>query len=83
MLIFLHSKSLDSFAELVKFVLARFSLLNKWYVLSSSEAALQQDLYLYIRSYLQKEIENVREMMDYCFDHLPEDVDQDKKSNHK
>lgn len=68
-----------NFSEMAKFVLSRFVEIDKWYILSPPDSMVYQDLTLYIKSYLRKEIEKVREIMLYCFDHLMDDIGEDRK----
>ena len=79
--IFKKYSGIGNFAELTKYVLVRFIAINSWYTSSSKTSLLYQDLHLYIGSYLQKEVENVKEMMLYCFDHLGDDTNVDKKND--
>lgn len=78
--IFTNFPNIGNFAELAKYVLSRFVEINKWYTLSETDSLINQDLSLYIRSYLQKEIENVKETILYCFDHLDDDTTSDRKA---
>lgn len=78
--IFQNYPGIGNFAELAKYVLSRFVEINNWYTLSPQDSLLYQDLLLYIQSYLQREIEKVREMMLYCFDHLDDDINADRKA---
>lgn len=72
--------TIGNFSELAKFTLTRFVELNKWYMLSPPDSLVYQDLILYIQSYLLKEMENLREIIHYCFDHLGDAIEDDKKA---
>ncbi len=77
---FQNFTNVASFAELVQFVFARFQEINHWFKLAPADSMLHQDLSLYIKSYLQKDIDPVKEMLLYSFDHV-EDDQADKKKN--
>jgi len=62
---FRNNPSLANFAELVAYVLSRFQKINSWYYSSAQGSSLHNDLTLYIRSYLRKELEALREMLFY------------------
>jgi hypothetical protein len=71
--------TIGNFSELAKFTFSRFLEINKWYTLSTPDSLVYADIILYIQSYLQKEMETVREIMLYCFDHLTDDIEDTKK----
>ncbi|MEO5998621.1 MAG: hypothetical protein ABIN89_17800 [Chitinophagaceae bacterium] len=64
---FNEERSIENFIELIEYVFSRLQKINEWYVLSAQDSTLQMDFNLYIRSYLKKELENIREMLIYGY----------------
>ncbi len=64
---FERNKTSENFSELVVFTFSSFKKINTWYALSSPDHVIKQEFALYIRSYLKKELENIREMLSYIF----------------
>lgn len=62
---FHREETLESFSRVVEFVFSRFTKIDQWYTSSSQESALNQDLDLYIRSYLAKEFQNLYHIVLY------------------
>ncbi len=54
-----------AFSELVEFVLSKFKKISDWYYATPAGSSLQADLALYIYSYLQKEMEGLKEIVLY------------------
>jgi hypothetical protein len=65
---FNESKTLDHFKELVRFTFARYKKISNWYYASPTGSSLNADLRLYIGSYLQQELESLREILFYVHD---------------
>lgn len=57
--------TIDNFMRVVEHVFARFKNIDQWYASSSSESILNQDLYLYIKSYLAKEFQKLNQIILY------------------
>ncbi|TDH27264.1 hypothetical protein EXU57_06650 [Segetibacter sp. 3557_3] len=62
---FLEKTTIDHFRELATFVLSGFQRLNSWYYGAPTESSLSQDLRLYIKSYLRKELIQLKEVFFY------------------
>ena len=54
---FENDPTTDKFMRVIEHVFARFKNIDQWYASSSPESSLNQDLYLYIKSYLAKEFQ--------------------------
>ncbi|MEO5889186.1 MAG: hypothetical protein ABIQ31_02980 [Ferruginibacter sp.] len=73
--VFKNDPTVGTFATLARFVFSRFAQINQWYVKVFPESIVKKDLNLYILSHLQKEMESLREILVYCFDHQDDDID--------
>lgn len=62
---FEDKSTLENFMRVVEHVFARFKYIDQWYATSSTESVLNQDLYLYIRSYLAKEFQKLKQIILY------------------
>jgi hypothetical protein len=62
---FEQKSTLENFMRVVDHVFARFKYIDQWYATSSTESVLNQDLYLYIRSYLAKEFQKLKQIILY------------------
>lgn len=58
----------EQFRELLDYVFAKFRKVNTWYYSISQDNSLKADLVLYIQSYLQKELESLKEIIFYIRD---------------
>lgn len=58
----------DTFSELLNFVFSRYKKISNWYYSIRPEYPLKADLILYIQSYLQHELESLREIVFYICD---------------
>ena len=68
--IFEQNKTVENFLELLEFTYSRFKKIDSWYKASYSDNLLRQDFTLYIRSYLQNELEVIREMLMYSLNQV-------------
>ena len=57
--------TINNFMRVVENVFARFKYIDQWYASSSPESVLNQDLYLYIKSYLAKEFQKLNQIILY------------------
>ena len=62
---FQKEETVENFIRVLEFVFARFKKIDQWYASSSPESILNQDLYLYIRSYLAKEFQKLNQIILY------------------
>ncbi|MBE7169608.1 MAG: baseplate J/gp47 family protein [Williamsia sp.] len=56
------------FSELLNWVFYRYKKINTWYYATRADNVLRTDLTLYIQSYLQREMENLKEIVFYIRD---------------
>lgn len=57
--------TIENFIGILRLVFARFENIDQWYASSSPESSLNKELYLYIRSYLAKEFQNLNQIILY------------------
>ncbi len=62
---FQEVETFESFSRIADFVFSHFRKIDQWYASSSQESALNQDLNLYIKSYLIKELQKLYHIVLY------------------
>jgi hypothetical protein len=62
---FLDITSLETFEQLAAYVLSRYVLIDEWYASASNDISISQDIRLYVKSYLAKELGRLNEILVY------------------
>ncbi len=77
--LFEKDPTIGSFATLVRYVFSRFVQIDEWYKKAPVDSMPRSDIHLNIQSYLKQEMEKLRELLLYCFDHEDDDIDLSKR----
>jgi hypothetical protein len=62
---FLDVTNLETFEQLSAYVFSRYVLIDEWYASASNDIGLSQDIRLYVKSYLAKELRRLNEILIY------------------